>query len=47
MVGEDGWRDHDMKPQTEPSTQEALACLVERVTYHNATDILGAWTMAV
>ena len=26
----------DMKPQAEPSTQEALAGLVERVTYHNA-----------
>jgi exodeoxyribonuclease V alpha subunit len=25
-----------MKPQAEPSTQEALAGLVERVTYHNA-----------
>jgi exodeoxyribonuclease V alpha subunit len=36
MVGEDGWRDHDMKPQPESSTQEVLAGLVERVTYHNA-----------
>jgi hypothetical protein len=36
MVGEDGWRDHDMKAQPEPSTQEVLAGLVERVTYHNA-----------
>src|SRR6187455_1535282 len=26
----------DMKPQPEPSTQEVLAGLVERVTYHNA-----------
>ena len=26
----------DMKPQSEPSTQEVLAGLVERVTYHNA-----------
>src|SRR5205807_4595932 len=26
----------DMKPQAEPSTQEVLAGLVERVTYHNA-----------
>jgi exodeoxyribonuclease V alpha subunit len=25
-----------MKPQREPSTQEVLAGLVERVTYHNA-----------
>jgi exodeoxyribonuclease V alpha subunit len=25
-----------MKPQPEPSTQEVLAGLVERVTYHNA-----------
>jgi hypothetical protein len=25
-----------MKPQSEPSTQEVLAGLVERVTYHNA-----------
>jgi len=27
---------HDMKPQPEPSAQEVLAGLVERVTYHNA-----------
>jgi exodeoxyribonuclease V alpha subunit len=27
---------NDMKPQPEPSTQEVLAGLVERVTYHNA-----------
>ena len=26
----------DMKPQPEPSTQEVLAGLIERVTYHNA-----------
>jgi hypothetical protein len=26
----------DMKPQPESSTQEVLAGLVERVTYHNA-----------
>ena len=26
----------DMKPQLQPSTQEVLAGLVERVTYHNA-----------
>jgi hypothetical protein len=25
-----------MKPQSEPSTHEVLAGLVERVTYHNA-----------
>jgi hypothetical protein len=25
----------DMKPQQEPSTQEVLAGLVERVTFHN------------
>jgi hypothetical protein len=28
--------DENMKPQPEPSTQEVLAGLVERVTYHNA-----------
>jgi hypothetical protein len=32
----------DMKPQQEPSTQEVLAGLVERVTFHN-DDNGGAW----
>jgi exodeoxyribonuclease V alpha subunit len=33
-----------MKPQPEPSTQEVLAGLVERVTYHNAEN--GFWRSA-
>jgi len=32
-----------MKPQPESSTQEALAGLVERVTYHNAEN--GFWIL--
>jgi hypothetical protein len=33
-----------MKPQQEPSTQEVLAGLVERVTFHNAENGFTALT---
>jgi hypothetical protein len=32
-----------MTPQPEPSTQEVLAVLVERVTYHNAENVFFAF----
>jgi hypothetical protein len=36
-----------MKPQPESSTQEVLAGLVERVTFHNVENGFCVWTPTV